>query len=105
MDVSVAFASAMENLGLQPLIVILPSHAVAGVRLGRGGADVLYLDLTVLPRGSFDTAGKQAAAWLGKTPPEKTLVVDVAATRVLGIYPLVPVSENRTSPADTNARL
>jgi len=33
-DVSVAFASAVENLGMDPAIVIVPGHAFAGVRLG-----------------------------------------------------------------------
>ncbi len=35
MDVSVAFASAAENIGLQPLVVIVPGHALAGVRRRR----------------------------------------------------------------------
>jgi hypothetical protein len=101
MDVSVVFASAMENLGLQPLIVILPSHAVAGVRLGRNANDVLYLDLTVLPKGSFNAAVERGTAWLRKTQREEILVVDIAATRVLGIYPLARPSRNPASPSDS----
>jgi hypothetical protein len=89
MDVSVAFASAMENLGLHPLLVIVPGHAYAGVRLDRSGDDVLYLDLTVLPDGSFQRAVARARAWQDKTPPERVRVVDVAAARSLGLYPLV----------------
>ena len=68
MDVSVVFASAMENLGLQPQLIILPGHAVAGVRLGRDAQDVLTLDLTVLPKGSFETAIARARSWIRKTP-------------------------------------
>jgi hypothetical protein len=89
MDVSVAFASAMENLGLQPLLVIVPGHACVGVRLGRDSAQVLYLDLTVLPGGRFQTAASRARGWMAKTPPERVLVVDVVAARSLGLYPLV----------------
>ncbi len=89
MDVSVVFASAMENLGMQPLLVIVPGHAFTGVRLGPDSDQVLYLDLTVLPKGSFDSAVARARSWLAKTPGEEVLVVDVASTRVLGIYPLV----------------
>ncbi|MGZ4877006.1 MAG: hypothetical protein ACXVIO_02420, partial [Candidatus Angelobacter sp.] len=33
-DVSVAYASALENLGMKPVIVIVPGHAFTGVRLG-----------------------------------------------------------------------
>jgi hypothetical protein len=90
MDVSVAFASAAENIGLQPLVVILPGHAFAGVRLQRDSQDVLYFDLTVLPGGSFSSAVARADSWLRMTPEKKVLVVDVAAARTLGVYPLAP---------------
>ena len=88
MDVSVVFASAMENLGMQPLLILGPGHAIVGVRLGRNAQDVLYLDLTVLPDGTFSSAEQRGRNWLQKTPDEEELVVDVAAARVLGIYPL-----------------
>ncbi len=87
-DVSVAFASAMENLGLEPVIVIVPGHAFTGVRLARGSSQVLYLDLTVLPNGTFTEANRRALAWLRKIPPQQVLTVDVAAARALGIYPM-----------------
>ena len=88
MDLSVAYASALENLGLQPLVVIVPGHAFAGVRLDRNSDRVLYLDLTALPGGSFDAAAARARGWLDKTPPDQVLVVDVATARALGVYPL-----------------
>jgi hypothetical protein len=87
-DVSVAFASAMENLGLDPMVLIVPGHAFVGVRTGPGSAQVLYLDLTVLPKGGFDAAVARAHSWLKKTPPDQVLTVDVAAARALGIYPI-----------------
>jgi hypothetical protein len=89
-DVSVAFASAMENLGLRPVIVILPGHAFAGVRLGPQGDETLYLDLTVLPKGTMTEATKRAEAWLKKFQPQEVLTVDVAAARLLKVYPLPP---------------
>ncbi len=87
-DVSVAFASAMENLGLDPVIVIVPGHAFAGVRLQPGAPKVLYLDLTVLPNGTFEQAAARARGWLAKTPSNQVLTVDIAAARALGIYPM-----------------
>lgn len=87
-DVSVVFASAMENLGMQPLVVIVPGHAFTGVRLGRDSQKVLYLDLTVLPNGTFTAAIKRADEWLKKTPPDQVLTVDIGAARSLGIYPM-----------------
>lgn len=94
MDVSVVFASAMENLGMQPYVVIVPGHAFAGVRLARDSARVLYLDLTVLPNGSFESAAARAERFLHQTPGEQILIVDVAAARALGVY---PISERTTT--------
>ena len=78
----------MENLGLQPVIVIVPGHAFTGVRLAPNSQEVLYLDLTVLPGGSFNEAVGRAQGWMKKTSPAEVLTVDVGAARSLGIYPL-----------------
>jgi hypothetical protein len=87
-DVSVAFASAMENLGMDPLIVVVPGHAFTGVRLGPKSSEILYLDLTVLPRGTFAQARARANGYMEQTPTDRILTVDVSATRKMGIYPL-----------------
>jgi len=92
-DVSVVFASAMENLGMQPLIVVVPGHAFVGVKLGPGSQHILYLDLTVLPEGTFTAATRRAQGWLAKTPQNEVLTVDIGAARSLGIYPLPTSSE------------
>ena len=87
-DVSVAYASAIENLGMSPVILIVPGHAFVGVRLAPQSPKILYLDLTVLPKGTFEHAMARAHSWLASTPPDKLLSVDVAAARALGIYPM-----------------
>lgn len=87
-DVSVAFASAMENVGLAPVIVIVPSHAFAGVRVAPNSSEILYVDLTVLPHGTFEQAIARAHTWLKKTAATEVLTVDISAVRALGIYPL-----------------
>lgn len=92
-DVSVVFASAIENLGMQPVIVIVPGHAFAGVKLGPGSQHILYVDLTVLPEGTFRAAIRRAQGWLSKTAQGEVLTVDVGAARSLGVYPL-PTSSN-----------
>lgn len=97
-DVSVAFASAVENLGMDPAVIIVPGHAFAGVRLGPDSPEWLYLDLTVLPRGTFAHALARAQHWLRKTPPSQVLTVDVAAARALHIYP-IPIPEPQASVA------
>jgi hypothetical protein len=99
-DVSVAFASAMENIGLKPVIVIVPGHAFTGVRLGPNSQDILYLDLTVLPRGTFAAAIARAQAWRKKVPAGEVLTVDIGAARSLGVYPMpVPDGKQRVAAA------
>ncbi|HUS18347.1 MAG TPA: hypothetical protein VMZ25_01740 [Terriglobales bacterium] len=95
-DVSVAFASALENLGLQPVIVIVPGHAFVGVRLAPGSEDVLYLDLTVLPKGTLAAGVSRAQDWMKRVAPDKVLTIDIAAARLLKIYPL-PTRSGSTS--------
>lgn len=94
MDISVAFASAIENLDMDPVLVIIPGHAFTGVRLGPQSSDILYLDLTVLPKGTFQRAITRAQHWLGKTKPDEVLTVDVASARRMGIYPLPSSNTN-----------
>jgi len=104
-DVSVAFASAVENLGMDPAIVLVPGHAFAGVRLGPESADWLFLDLTVLPRGTFQQGLERAEHWLKKTPPNQVLMVDVAAARALHIYPIpIPQPANMVTAGDVSLR-
>jgi hypothetical protein len=90
-DMSVVFASAMENLGMQPVIIIVPGHAFVGVKLGPGSPKVLYLDLTVLPQRTFQSAIRRAQGWLTKTAKDEVLTVDVGAARSLGVYPMPTV--------------
>ncbi len=87
-DVSVAFASAMENLGIDPVIMIVPGHAFTGVRLGENSNEIRYVDLTVLPEGTLASAEERARYWLQKTPVNERLMVDIGSARELGIYPM-----------------
>lgn len=87
-DLSVAFASAMENLGLEPVIVLVPGHAFTGVRLAHGSTQILYLDLTVMPDGTFEGAEQRAQSWLQKTPKARVNLIDIAAARARQIYPM-----------------
>jgi len=88
LDLSVAFASAMENLGLEPVIVLVPGHAFTGVRLTPGSSEILYLDLTVMPDGTFDAAAQRAHNWLQKTPKAQVNLIDIATARSRQIYPM-----------------
>ncbi|HEU5401151.1 MAG TPA: hypothetical protein VFU86_07335 [Terriglobales bacterium] len=104
MDISVAFASAIENLDMDPVLVIIPGHAFTGVRLGPQSTDILYLDLTVLPKGTFAQAAARARHWLKKTNPNEVLTIDVAAARKMGIYPLPTVGAAADSSVATETQ-
>jgi len=103
-DVSVVFASAMENLGMQPVIVIVPGHAFVGVKLAPESQHILYLDLTVLPEGTFLEAVRRAQGWLKNTPANKVLTVDIGAARSLGVYPMPTVSPANQESASLSLR-
>lgn len=101
-DVSVAYASMLENIGIAPVILIVPGHAFVGLRLAPQSRDVLYLDLTVLPQGGFLSAIKRAENWRKKIPASQVLTVDISAARALGIYPMpmpVPAVQTASAPA------
>ena len=97
LDLSVVFASAIENLGMQPLLVVAPDHALAGVRLEQGSDEVLYLDLSLLPTREFEAAAAAGSRWLAGTPRDQVLLVDVSAARARGVYPLVERSAARAA--------
>ena len=94
-DISVAYASALENLGMHPVIVIVPGHAFAGVRLAPDSQKILFVDLTVLPDGSFEQAVSRAQQWMKKSPSARVLMVDIAAARALGIYPIPEIASQQ----------
>jgi hypothetical protein len=95
-DMSVAFASAMENLGMDPVIVLVPGHTFTGVRFARGSPRILYLDLTVLPDGSFERAVSRAQHWLDTIPKALVTVIDIAGARSLQIYPMPSISSQKS---------
>jgi hypothetical protein len=95
-DMSVAFASAVENLGMEPGIVLVSGHAFAGVRFSRGSPRILYLDLTVLPDRSFERGVARAQYWLSKPPKAQVTVIDIAAARSRQIYPLPSISSQES---------
>jgi hypothetical protein len=89
LDVTVAFASALENLGLQPLLVVVPGHVLAAVRLQRGSEELLLVDLGRLPGEGFEAASARARRLVEAAPRDRRLTVDVAGERRRGVYPLV----------------
>lgn len=97
-DSSVLIAAALERIGLQPLIVLVPGHAFVGYRNGDGSAEYLETTLLGVRAGADDSferaraAGRarwrKAAAKLdGRHAPDHALV-DIRKARQIGIRPL-----------------
>jgi hypothetical protein len=82
--------------------VIVPGHAFAGVRLGPQSSEILYVDLTVLPKGNLASAISRANGWIKKTPPDQVITVDISAARALGIYPMTEPLPQMKAAALTN---
>ena len=55
-DGTVLFASALENIGIQPVIVLLPAHAFVGWRTWSGSDTLDFLETTMIGSDSFDSA-------------------------------------------------
>ena len=100
-DGAVLFASLFENIGLEPVIVLIPGHAFVGVRLAPGSKETLFIETTMVGRSSlnsiltltttFDAAVKEGNDEFNKamqTNPNSVRIVDIIKAREAGIYPL-----------------
>jgi hypothetical protein len=101
-DGAVLFASLFENIGLEPLLVLIPGHAFVGVRLAPNSRDVLFIETTLVGRNilnsvftltsTFDAAtqkGNEEYNVAIQNNPSEVHIVDIKKARGLGIYPLL----------------
>lgn len=56
LDGTVLFASLLELVGIEPLLVLVPGHAFVGWRTGRDVDDYEFLETTMIGNGDFDQA-------------------------------------------------
>lgn len=62
-DATLVFASALEAMGMEPLLVFMSGHALVGVRLMPGDDDsILLIETTLVGTADFATAVEQAHA-------------------------------------------
>jgi hypothetical protein len=87
-DGVVMFASLFENLGMDPVVVLVPGHAYVGVREAQHSEDYLYLETAITGRATFETAVLSASRGLNKFRPEQILRVPIEQARQEGIYPM-----------------
>lgn len=99
-DGTVLFASLIELTSIDPLIVIVPGHAFVGWRIWRDINQYEFLETTMIGSNDFDAAQQVAQVRYDDArmkghfsrrlfdPGGSARLIDVAACRAKGIYPL-----------------
>ncbi len=82
------YASLFENLGMDPVVVLVPGHAYVGVRLTRYSDRYLYLETALTGRARFEVATTTAERNLAHYDRSQLTFVRVADARQAGIYPM-----------------
>jgi len=103
-DGVVMYASLFENLGMDPVVVLVPGHAYVGVRDAAESDSYLYIETAITGRASFDAAVKAASTRLAKIPEKDIIRIPISIARLSGIYPMpVPGQDIRHFPADESS--
>jgi len=87
-DGAVMYAAMFENLGMEPVIVLVPGHAYVGVRVARGSNRFLYIETSLTGRATFDTAVASAQRGLARYSAAQLIRVNIRQSRLDGIYPM-----------------
>jgi hypothetical protein len=87
-DGAVAYAALFENLGMEPVIVLVPGHAYVGVRVAPRSSRYLYIETSLTGRTTFDGAVASAVRSMAKFRSSQFIRVDIRQARLDGIYPM-----------------
>jgi len=87
-DGVVMYASLFENLGMDPVVVLVPGHAYVGVRESDKSDSYLYIETAITGRAPFDVAAKTASAGVAKFAAKDVIRIPISDARSAGIYPM-----------------
>jgi len=87
-DGAVLYAALFENLGMDPVIVLVPGHAYVGVRLAPDSKQFLYIETALTGRAPFETAVRSANAGLARYTESQVIRIPIEDARDQGIYPM-----------------
>lgn len=87
-DGAVTFASLFENLGMDPIVMLVPGHAFVGVRVAQGSQRYLFIDTAQVARMSFEAAVQSAESGLAKYQTSEITRIPIDQARGAGIYPM-----------------
>jgi hypothetical protein len=87
-DAVVLFASAFENLGMDPSVVLVPGHAYVAVKVAEGSDKLLYIDPALIGRVGFEASVESAQNGLAKFNSSQINIIRVNDARQAGIFPM-----------------
>jgi hypothetical protein len=87
-DGAVMYASLFENLGMDPVVVLVPGHAYVGVRSAEQSDRYLYIETALTGRANFDAAVNAASRGLARFRPGEITMLRINEARQAGIYPM-----------------
>ena len=88
-DAAVLFASAFENLGMEPAIILVPGHAYVGVKSAENSdRHLLYIDVALIGRVPFEAAVTSAERGLARFQATQITKIGISDARRAGIYPI-----------------
>lgn len=87
-DGVVMYASMFENLAMDPVIILIPGHALVGVRTMERSNKYLYIDTVLTGRDSFENAVHAANDALARYAPSQITRISVSDARQAGVFPM-----------------
>lgn len=78
-------AAAMENLGMEPVIIFIPGHAWVAVKTGAGASTYYHLETTMLDYPVLDALDQGEWNWYQNSG--SATVIDIKEARTEGIQP------------------
>jgi hypothetical protein len=104
-DGAVMYASLFENLGMDPVVILVPGHAYVGVRVAEGSARYLFIETALTASGSFVSAVRAAEAGMARFGEGQIIRVPISAARQAGIYPMPTPRRNENANLDRSLPL
>ncbi len=102
-DGAVLYAAMFENLGMEPVIVLVPGHAFVGVRMAPSSSQYLYIETSLTGRTRFVQSLASARRSMAKFQPAEFIRIDIRQARADGIYPMPsPDPDPRTPVLDAS---
>lgn len=92
-DLTVLMASALENIGLYPAIVLIPGHAFLAWEIAPETETYDYLECTLVGTASFDQSNDEGkskyATTFDPSVNSVTQIVNIRKMRAKNVYPMV----------------